>query len=88
MHRLEEEDGAVIVSSPVVKNPHFLRKRNQDSESEHSVKEEKSMKLRYEFQLLNISSRLHVLAQDEKDRIFTVSGETASRLLVLHVHFH
>ena len=87
LHRLEEEDGAVIVSSPVVKNPHFLRKRNQDSESEHSVKEEKSMNLRYEFQLLNISSRLHVVAQDEKDRIFTVSGETASRLLVLHVHF-
>ena len=39
LHRLEEEDGAVIVSFPVVKNPHVLRKRNQDSESEHSVKD-------------------------------------------------
>ena len=86
LHRLEEEEGAVIVSSPVTKNFPISRNRSQDSESEHSEKG-KSMNLKYEFKLLNVSDRLQVVAQDARERLFTVSAETSNHVLILHVKF-
>ena len=89
LHRLEEEEGAVIVSSPVPNNFPLSRTRNQDSESEHSTAGEKgkSMNLKYEFKLLNVSDRLQVVAQDARERLFTVSAETSNNVLILHVKF-
>ena len=86
--RVEEEEGAVIVSSPLTA-PATLRARSGDSESEggEATKPSKSMNLNYEFKLLNVSEKLTVVAQDARERLFTVSAETSQHLLILHVKF-
>jgi len=86
--RVEEEEGAVIVSSPLTA-PATLRARSGDSESEggETTKHSKSMNLNYEFKLLNVSEKLTVVAQDARERLFTVSAETSQHLLILHVKF-
>ena len=45
------------------------------------------MNLNYEFKLLNVSDKLQVVAQDAKERLFTVSAETSKNVLILHVKF-
>ena len=47
----------------------------------------KSMNLNYEFSLINVSEKLMVVAQDARERLFTVSAETSKNVLILHVKF-
>ena len=90
-----EEDGAVIVNSP---NSFQMKKdlMEQIQNSENGVSEmarsasvgkSKSMNLNYEFSLINVSEKLNVVAQDARERLFTVSAVTEKNVLILHVKF-
>jgi len=91
-----EEEGAVIVSSPV-NAAQSLQPRRELIEShfkseslapESAVSgKTKSMNLNYEFSLINVSDKLNVVAQDARERLFTVSAETAKNVMILHVKF-
>eukprot|EP00092_Neocalanus_flemingeri_P016448 GFUD01017798.1.p1 GENE.GFUD01017798.1~~GFUD01017798.1.p1 ORF type:complete len:1001 (-),score=341.96 GFUD01017798.1:929-3931(-) len=91
-----EEEGAVIVSSPVNTVQSFQTGREtvepqlkaESLASDFSgISKSKSMNLNYEFSLINVSDKLHVVAQDSRERLFTVSAETAKNVLILHVKF-
>ena len=45
------------------------------------------MNLNYEFSLINVSEKLNVVAQDARERLFTVSAVTEKNVLILHVKF-
>jgi len=91
-----EEEGAVIVSSPV-NTAQSLQTRREMVETQFraeslapdfsGIGKSKSMNLNYEFSLINVSDKLHVVAQDSRERLFTVSSETAKNVLILHVKF-
>ena len=82
-----EEEGAVIVASPLTPSS-VMRQRSGDSDSEDVVGGVKgAMNLNYEFKLVSLSEKLEVMAQDSKERLFTVSAETGKNLLILHVKF-
>jgi len=88
-----EEEGAVVLSSPG--SVHMKKEvLDQIQGSESFIPElcrtgskNKSMNLNYEFSLINVSEKLHVVGQDAKERFFTVSAETDKNRLILHVKF-
>ena len=81
-----EEEGAVIVESLVMRGAGAARVRG-DSESEAEARGGRSMNLDKEFKLLHVSPKLQVVAEDTKERLFTVSAETSKNVLILHVKF-
>ena len=88
-----EEDGAVIVHSPAslqVKKEVLDQMQKSESfipDMARSVGKSKSMNLNYEFSLINVSDKLNVIAEDARERLFTVSAETDKNILILHVKF-
>ena len=96
---VSEEAGAVILSStdlnlPAIASSHPPVKPATKEETLPPTGQpgsvpaaKKSMNLNYEFTLLNISDKLEVVSQDAKERLFTVSTETAKNVLILHVKF-
>jgi len=94
---VEEEDGAMVISSPV-NTAQSLQVRREVGDTPlraeslavpdfTSIGKSKSMNLNFEFSLINVSDKLHVVAQDSRERLFTVSAETAKNVLILHVKF-
>jgi len=91
-----EEEGAVVISSPV-NTAQSLQTRREVSDPQlraeslapdfSGIGKSKSMNLNYEFSLINVSDKLHVVAQDSRERLFTVSAETAKNVLILNVKF-
>jgi len=91
-----EEEGAVVISSPV-NTAQSLQTRREVTDPQlraeslapdfSGIGKSKSMNLNYEFSLINVSDKLHVVAQDSRERLFTVSAETAKNVLILNVKF-
>ena len=91
-----EEEGAVVISSPV-NTAQSLQTRRELTDPQlraesldpdfSGIGKSKSMNLNYEFSLINVSDKLHVVAQDSSERLFTVSAETAKNVLILNVKF-
>ena len=90
---IREEEEAVIVSPPAslhVKKEAFESSQRSESfipETSRTNSGNKSMNLNYEFSLINVSEKLMVVAQDARERLFTVSAETTKNVLILHVKF-
>jgi len=91
-----EEEGAVIISSPMSAAQSLQTRRDMVDPQPRaeslapdftSIGKNKSMNLNYEFSLINVSDKLNVVAQDSRERLFTVSAETAKNVLILHVKF-
>ena len=88
-----EEEGAVVISSPAsLQMKKDVLDQIQKSESfipemSRTNSGNKSMNLNYEFSLINVSEKLMVVAQDARERLFTVSAETSKNVLILHVKF-
>ena len=88
-----EQEGAVIISSPAslqIKKDVLDQIQKSESfipEMSRTNSGNKSMNLNYEFSLINVSEKLMVVAQDARERLFTVSAETSKNVLILHVKF-